>query len=216
MVQEEQELTFHNQLDDSRSSLDSLESFYDSWAENYDTILSSNVTLINDYVAQRFSDFFPSKEEVAVLDVPCGTGFTGAALRKTGLNIVDGSDLSEGMLKEARRKDVYRNLFKSCITATSNLKYSEDTYDGVTCALGITRGHLQLDHALREFLRVCKVKGVIAFTINLSIPMREIMALLSKLVEEEKIELCLLEKRAYDRKRGEDQECHFGIIRRIK
>ena len=216
MVQEEQELTFHNQLDASRSSLENLETFYDSWAGSYDTTLSSNIALINNYVAQRFSDFFPSKEEVVVLDVPCGTGFTGIALRKTGLSVVDGSDLSEGMLKEARKKDVYRNLFKSCITATSNLKCGDDTYDGVTCALGITRGHLQLEHALREFLRVCKVKGVIAFTINLSIPLREIMALLSKLVEEKKIELCLLEKRAYYRKRGEDHECHFGIIRRTK
>lgn len=210
------ELKFHNELDSSRDSTANVESFYDNWAGKYDDILTSNLTMINEYVAGRFAEYISDKENTIILDVPCGTGITGDAIRKHGIKNIDGSDLSEGMLKAARSKNIYSKLFKSCISETSNLDCSSDTYDGLICALGITRGHLQLNHALREFIRVVKLNCVIAFTVNLSIPLKEIMAELSDLVNKELIEILLFEKRDYYKKRGENHQCHFGVIRRIK
>ena len=214
--QHEDELTFQDEMDASRTSHDKLQAFYDKWAGRYEDILGVNITTINNYAAERLSNLLANKEESIVLDIPCGTGFTGAALQKSGLKNIHGADMSDGMLNQARSKGIYRNLFKSCISATSKLDCEDNTFDGVTCILSITRGHLHLDDAIPEFVRVTKNNAVIVFTVNLSYPITHIMELLSNLVKEGKIEVRLIEKRAYYMKRGENHECHFVILRRTR
>ena len=51
----------------------------------------------------------PSKALGSVLDLGCGTGLAGLELKQFCENL-DGIDLSEAMLKQARAKDVYDKL----------------------------------------------------------------------------------------------------------
>ena len=64
-----------------------------------------------------------------ILDVPCGTGLTGLQLHSVGFKNIDGVDLSDDMIKQAKQKGIYRHLFKDCITETSGLSCEDEIYD---------------------------------------------------------------------------------------
>lgn len=59
--------------------------------------------------AAALAEFCPDKS-VPLLDFGCGTGLTGLAFKLAGFEIIDGVDLSAGMLTQARSKDIYRTL----------------------------------------------------------------------------------------------------------
>ena len=69
--------------------------------------------------------------DLAILDLGCGTGLAGQLLRHHA-NRLDGVDLSGGMLREARARDIYDTLSESEITRY--LAGSELRYDIVTAA----------------------------------------------------------------------------------
>ncbi len=46
----------------------------------------------------------------AVADLACGTGRTGVWLKEQGVRFLDGVDLTEAMLEQARAKGIYRSL----------------------------------------------------------------------------------------------------------
>jgi predicted TPR repeat methyltransferase len=48
--------------------------------------------------------------QAPILDFGCGTGLSGLALNQAGCRVIDGVDVSEGMLAQARAKGVYRTL----------------------------------------------------------------------------------------------------------
>ena len=72
-------------------------------------------------------------------------------------------DLSEGMLNEARSKNVYKNLDQ--MTLGEELDYKTDYFDAV-----ITVGVMTLGHAgpesFDELIRITKPQGYIVFTIR--------------------------------------------------
>ncbi|MDH3453013.1 MAG: methyltransferase domain-containing protein, partial [Gammaproteobacteria bacterium] len=60
--------------------------------------------------AQALADLAPDKS-APLLDLGCGTGLSGEALRAAGFATLDGTDFSEEMLTLARAKPgLYRNL----------------------------------------------------------------------------------------------------------
>jgi len=84
-----------------------LETLYENWADSYDEELTENGYVTPARVARamvRTGCCGP------VLDVGCGTGLSGFALREAGYDIVDGIDISAPMLEEARAKGLYRHL----------------------------------------------------------------------------------------------------------
>lgn len=86
---------------------DGLETLYEKWAGSYDAEL-----IENGYVtpARMARAMLQTGCEGPVLDVGCGTGLSGLALKSAGFDEIDGTDLSEAMLEEARAKGVYRRL----------------------------------------------------------------------------------------------------------
>ena len=52
------------------------------------------------------------------VDLGCGTGRTGAWLRKRGVTVIDGVDLTPEMLAVAREKGVYRRLTEADVAST--------------------------------------------------------------------------------------------------
>lgn len=83
---------------------------YDAWAESYDAEIAENgyVTPARCAAALAASGLAKS---APILDLGCGTGLSGAALAACGFSVIDGTDLSPGMLEKAEQRGLYRRLF---------------------------------------------------------------------------------------------------------
>ena len=135
---------------------------YDEWAKDYDKDLSEVFGWIapktaSDYLAKYVS---PNSN---VLDAGAGTGLVGLALAEHGFQNLTAMDLSEGMLKEARSKNVYKSFDQ--MTLGEHLDYETNSFDAV-----ITVGVMTLGHAgpesFDELIRITKPQGYIVFTIR--------------------------------------------------
>ena len=98
-----------------------------------------------------------------VLDVGCGTGLSGVALRDAGFTRLDGCDFSPPMLERAAETGVYRRLFEADLNAGLNI--DGDAYDHAVAVGVFSFGHIRPD-ALREVLRVVRAGGAVVVGVN--------------------------------------------------
>ena len=98
-----------------------------------------------------------------VLDVGCGTGLSGVALRDAGFTRLDGCDFSPPMLERAAETGVYRQLFEADLNA--GLDIDGDAYDHAVAVGVFSFGHIRSD-ALREVLRVVRPGGAVVVGVN--------------------------------------------------
>ena len=142
---------------------------YGAWADTYDQDFVDPVG----YVAYlRVAEILLRQRSSiggAVLDVGCGTGIVGAALREGGIEVVDGVDISPPMLAEAGRKrtkdgePVYRNLIEADLT--KGLDVPDNQYAGLISAGTFTHGHLGPE-PLNELWRVAAPGAVCAIGVR--------------------------------------------------
>lgn len=135
---------------------------YDEWAKDYDKDLSE----VFGWIAPKTASDYLAKYVGAnsnVLDAGAGTGLVGLALAEHGFQNLTAMDLSEGMLKEARNKNVYKSFDQ--MTLGEHLDYETNSFDAV-----ITVGVMTLGHAgpesFDELIRITKPQGYIVFTIR--------------------------------------------------
>jgi len=209
------EVTFHNKLDEYRDSYGKTKDFYNDWATKYDEVIVSQNSAINNYAADTLSKYYNVKKNVKILDVPCGTGITGKALIEAGFRLIDGFDISQGMVDIAKEKNIYDCVNVGCITDTQNLGCKENSYDGLICVQGIGKGHIHLKDALKEFIRVLKPNAYMAYTVNLDCPIEDLVDLHNTLLKDKKLELVLMEKRFYYKVKGVINECYFCVMKKI-
>ena len=88
--------------------------FYDEWAASYDAEVTDNGYVTPARCARALAGIVADKA-TPILDFGCGTGLSGRALAGEGFAVIDGTDLSDGMLKVARQSGVYRNLWQGSI-----------------------------------------------------------------------------------------------------
>ena len=100
---------------------------YESWAETYNLEVADE----NDYQQpSRCADALLkllTPGDLPVLDVGCGTGLAGIALKESGYKVVDGCDFSQAILERADATGVYRRLFPADLN-----KPPMDVPDGVS------------------------------------------------------------------------------------
>ena len=97
-----------------------------------------------------------------VLDVGCGTGLSGVALRDAGFTRLDGCDFSPPMLERAAETGVYRRLFEADLNTGLG---TDDAYDHAVAVGVFSFGHIRPD-ALREVLRVVRTGGAVVVGVN--------------------------------------------------
>lgn len=130
---------------------------YKQWASTYDDDFIERTNYVQfqhvaDELAKRIDQVHG-----AILDVGCGTGIVGMALRERGFLVVDGIDISADMLAVAGEKKtaggdaVYGNLLEADLTNSINL--ANNSYGGIVSAGTFTHGHLG-PASLNELWRV--------------------------------------------------------------
>ena len=161
------------------------EKYYDDWATNYDITLKkwkykapleAVSVLLN--IRKKF-DY--------CLDLACGTGMFGEALKKQFKNItIDGCDISGHSLMIAKKKQIYRKLFKNSFEKKI---YFSHQYDVVSMIGSMTycKKPKVLFSLVNKYL---KKKGIFIFTHRIDLWQKQNF---DKLIEEfNKFFTCLL------------------------
>ena len=133
---------------------------YDSWADTYDVEMLSWGFRLPAIASAAFTRVV-APDCGAILDAGCGTGLQSIALAALGYGPITGIDLSEGMLAEAGRKQIYSAL--RVMKLGTPLDFPDRNF-GATFAIGcITPGHAP-SNSFDELLRVTRSGGFIVFS----------------------------------------------------
>ncbi|MFO7747117.1 MAG: methyltransferase domain-containing protein [Orrella sp.] len=130
------EKTFIDKIYDVQTSA-AMRDTYDQWADSYEAELTQHHYRTPTRVAQALARHLPDLG-VPILDFACGTGLSGQALNKQGFTCIDGIDLSEGMIAQARKKNVYRHL--NVCRAESPFDAAVGPYSAITAVGAIGAG----------------------------------------------------------------------------
>ena len=101
-------------------------------------------------------DKFDSKHsELRIIDAGAGTGIVGKVLQDLGYTNVDALDISQKMLDEAKKLNVYKNFFCAPLSEEPVAEIANDQYDALICIGTLTVGHVK-PSAFDEILRIVK------------------------------------------------------------
>jgi ubiquinone/menaquinone biosynthesis C-methylase UbiE len=144
------------------ADLDGLRSEYDRIAADYDSGVGEAMGYASPGAVAAVAERLLGPDD-SILDAGAGTGLLGVALAAAGFRRLDGLDVSPGMLREAARKGVYRELREG--TLGEALAYETGSYDCVVSAGVLTAGHAPAT-ALDELVRVTRRGGHVIFTLR--------------------------------------------------
>ncbi|MFC2006251.1 class I SAM-dependent DNA methyltransferase [Chloroflexota bacterium] len=135
---------------------------YDQWAKDYDADLEDEFGWQGPKrAAEFFANFVP--KEARILDAGAGTGLVGELLAKMGYKDLVAMDLSDGMLEEARKKNVYREFHRMVMGETLN--FTTDSFDAIISVGVLTVGHAPAS-SLDELVRITRPGGHVVFSLR--------------------------------------------------
>lgn len=150
---------------------DANRALYARWAATYDSgFIADSGYRYHEHVADVFAErcLHVARPGDAVIDIGCGTGLAGQALRHRRYIAIDGLDISPEMLERAAAKEVggepvYRRMFEADLTAP--LPFADAAYAGALSVGTFTHGHVG-PAALTELVRIVRPGGRLAIGIN--------------------------------------------------
>ena len=135
---------------------------YDQWAKDYDSELEIDFAYRGPQIAAEFfTRYVPSGTRI--LDAGAGTGIVGEILTKQGYTELVAMDMSQGMLEEARRKNVYSEFHQ--MVMGEPLGFLTASFDAVISVGVLTVGHAPAS-SFDELARVTRPGGYIIFTLR--------------------------------------------------
>ena len=145
------------------SKVDS-QTLYDQWAGRYNTELINEYGYIAPFITvDKLKDFHLDKD-IEIIDVGCGTGLVGLELHKLGYSNIDGYDISQEMLKAAKKTKIYKSLKQVDLNLESF--NPNKTYDLLICVGSFGYGALG-PKAFINLLKLVKSRGLIMILMNL-------------------------------------------------
>lgn len=107
-----------------------VEALFDQYAPRFDAALTEKLGYRGPEILMRALSHTGFAHAARALDLGCGTGLMGEALRAR-CTVLEGVDLSAGMLERARRRGLYDRLEKADIAA---IPLAEPAYDLIVAA----------------------------------------------------------------------------------
>jgi SAM-dependent methyltransferase len=138
---------------------------YDAWAATYEADMAASGYRHPTIALALLARHLPVGAG-SILDAGVGTGLMGQWLPLVGYPLVDGLDLSAGMLAVAAKKGVYRALHRLALGGP--LPFADGAYAGIVSTGVFTTGHVGAE-ALPELIRICRPGGVIVLTVKLTV-----------------------------------------------
>ena len=93
-----------------RSDAGYVRHLFDQFSADYDARMLSQLCYRAPQILRRLADLtLPGRSRLAVLDLGCGTGLSGAAFKDLAARL-DGIDLSPAMIEQARSRGIYDSL----------------------------------------------------------------------------------------------------------
>jgi len=132
---------------------------YNKMAENYEEVVRGWGYNMPEIVAEKIKELTEHPTEMKILDLGCGDGLVGEALKARGFVDITGMDISVKMLAIAAKKQVYDSVHEVDLLKT--LPAHSEVYDILSC-VG-TSTYLET-HVFDEWLRVVKKGGWLVFT----------------------------------------------------
>ncbi len=143
-------------------SSEEIHALYKDWADSYDRELRDNGYVAPDRVAAAMASHVSSLDD-PLLDIGCGTGLSGEALKAAGFTRVDGTDFSDEMLAVAGTKDIYGRLLKGNIDRPFPVEPGD--YLNATATGVLSRGHA-LPEMIEAVVALLPAGGCFGFTLN--------------------------------------------------
>jgi len=142
-------------------SPDESRQLYAEWAGDYDESFAAR----EDYQLHIHTAraFVAAGGQGPVLDVGAGTGLCGAVLGDLGVGPIDATDISADMLKQAMRKDIYRDAIQADLN--HGIPAPPDSYSGIVSSGTFTHGHVG-PGAIKSLLRVARTGAQFALSVN--------------------------------------------------
>lgn len=137
-------------------------SFYDEWAASYDEEVTENGYMTPQRCAEALAEFVDD-QTAPVLDIGCGTGISGIALKTAGFSKIDGCDFSAEMLKRAKGTSIYRELTNTNLEKP--FPFESDAYVNMSAVGVLNPGHAPAT-TLDEILALLPSNGHFVFSLN--------------------------------------------------
>ena len=137
-----------------------VEAYYDEWAGGYDATLEAWRYRTPEDAADLLAPYLAAG--VRVLDVGCGTGLLGRALRDRAEVRLSGIDISAASLRQAERRGIYGQLLRHDLQVTP-LPVANGAHD-VAATVGVLTYIAEAEALLRAMCRAVRAGGVVAFT----------------------------------------------------
>lgn len=142
-------------------SQEKTDAFYADWAATYDAEVIENGYQTPERLCRALKDY--AAPDAAILDIGCGTGYSGLHLAQQGFTKVTGTDPVPEMLEIAKKRQIYRDLW---LTDLSNpYPFATGTYSVITAIGVITTGAAPAT-LLAETAAILPQGGLLAFSFN--------------------------------------------------
>lgn len=141
---------------------DATRNFYDKWAKTYEEEVTENGYATPARCAAALAQF-ASDPSAPVLDIGCGTGISGLALKDAGFATLDGSDFSAEMLALAAAKGIYRRLHNTDLE--DPFPFTPGSYANVSAIGVLNPGHAPAE-TLDLVLALLEPGGLFVFSLN--------------------------------------------------
>ena len=102
-------------------------------------------------------DNFPekAKDDLKIIDVGAGTGLIGIELQKLGYSNLQALDISPEMLKEAKKRNIYKRFFCVALSDQQIPEIQTGEFEALICAGSLLAGHIRAA-AFEEMVRMVK------------------------------------------------------------
>jgi len=147
-----------------------IKNLYAEWANEYDEDVQRIMVYhkplaesLDSAMKQVYKD--KTVDQIKIIDVGAGTGVLGVELQKLGYTNLHALDISQEMLSEAKKKNVYSKFIRASLSDQRIPEIETGEFDALICGGTLGKGHVR-SCGLDEMTRIVKRGGPICFNIR--------------------------------------------------